>query len=299
MGCALVALVAFELLPGRVTSWADASNPPVYDRWLAEQPRGIVVHYPLPTDQEPAIHLGEREIYYQMFHRQPLYNIFGAGTGDTREDAIRIMSRYITDPNTPGILAAEGVHYVIVHDDVYREQGEAPPGVSEAFRAIRTFPNVRVFELKKDVPPVDLDALLEQQAVPVAVVQGLEVPELSFGSGFGPPSAPKADSGWRRLDSDATFTLKHDDPSLRRAQIVVQGRGADRPRVVRLMNAAGDTVAQVEFGIQPTQVTMGPFALPAGTNEFTPRADPVATGDVFVSPFLVQPVADYTDTLRD
>ena len=67
---------------------------------------------------------------------------------------------------------------MLVHDDVYREQGEAPPGVSEAFRPIRTFPNVRVFELKKDVQPVDLDALLEQQAVTVGVVQGLEVPEL-------------------------------------------------------------------------------------------------------------------------
>ena len=31
---------------------------------------------------------------------------------------------------------------------------------------------------------------------------------------------------------------------------------------------------------------------------FTLRADPAATGDVFVSPFLVQPLADYSDSLR-
>ena len=96
----------------------------------------------------------------------------------------------------------------IVHDDVYREQGEDPPGVSEAFRPIRTFPNVRVFELRKDVQPVDLDALLEQQAVTVAGVQGLAVPELSFGAGFGPPSTRTSDRGWRRLDGDATFSAE-------------------------------------------------------------------------------------------
>ena len=102
MGCALLVLVDFRTAARTRHAWADASNPPVYDRWLADQPRGIVAHYPLPADQEPSISPGEREIYYQMFHRQPLYNIVGAGTGGTREDAIRIMSRYITDPKTPG-----------------------------------------------------------------------------------------------------------------------------------------------------------------------------------------------------
>ena len=298
IGCALLVLVMFELLPARPTAWAEASSPPAYDRWLAEQPRGTVVHYPMRTDQVPAVELMSREFYYQMFHRQPLYNINGAGTEGTREDAIRIMSRYITDPNTPGILAAEGVHYVLVHDNIYREQGETPPGVSDSFLLIKTFPQVRVFELRKGVKPVDLDALLEQQAVTLAVVQGMRIPELSFGGGFGPPSTREADRGWRRLDGDATFTLTHDAPNLRRAQIVVQGRGADRPRIVRLTSAAGEIVAQVEFGTQPTQVTLGPFPLPAGTSEFTLRADPPATGDVFVSSFLVQPLADFPDSLR-
>jgi hypothetical protein len=163
MGCALLVLVMFELLPARVTAWADSSSPPVYDRWLAEQTRGIVAHYPLRADQVPAVELIGREIYYQMFHGQPLYNIVGSGTEGTREDAIRSMSRSITDPKTPGILAAEGVRYVLVHDDIYRAQGEEPPAAAEGFRLIQTFPGVRVFGLRRDVQPVDLDALLEQQ----------------------------------------------------------------------------------------------------------------------------------------
>ena len=163
MGCALLVLATFELLPARVTAWAGSSSPPIYDRWLSEQPRGIVAHYPLRADQVPAVELIGREIYYQMFHGQPLYNIVGPGAEGTREGAIRSMSRSITDPKTPGILAAEGVRYVLVHDDIYLAQGEAPPAAAEGFRLIRTFPGVRAFGLQQDVQPVDLDALLEQQ----------------------------------------------------------------------------------------------------------------------------------------
>lgn len=163
IGCALLVLVIFELLPARVYAWAGSASSPVYDRWLSVQPRGIVAHYPLRADQVPAVELIGREIYYQMFHRQPLYNIVGPGTEGTREDAIRIMSGSITDPKTPGILAAEGVRYLLVHDDIYRAQGEEPPVAAEGFRLIRTFPGVRVFGLRQDVQPVDLDALLEQQ----------------------------------------------------------------------------------------------------------------------------------------
>jgi hypothetical protein len=54
------------------------------------------------------------------------------------------------------------VRYVLVHDDIYREQGEEPPVAAEGFRLIRTFPGVRVLGLQEDVQPADLDASLEQ-----------------------------------------------------------------------------------------------------------------------------------------
>ena len=163
IGCALLVLVIFELLPARVDGLGGLVEFPRLRPLALSQPRGIVAHYPLRADQVPAVELIGREIYYQMFHRQPLYNIVGPGTEGTREDAIRIMSGSITDPKTPGILAAEGVRYLLVHDDIYRAQGEEPPVAAEGFRLIRTFPGVRVFGLRQDVQPVDLDALLEQQ----------------------------------------------------------------------------------------------------------------------------------------
>ena len=80
------------------------------------------------------------EIYFQMFHGHPLYNISGAGTSDTREDAIRILSRYVTDPNSPSILADRHVHYVFVHDDVYAEQQEPVPSLPAAnFQLVKRF----------------------------------------------------------------------------------------------------------------------------------------------------------------
>lgn len=162
LGCALLLLVMFELLPARPTVWADASSPPVYDRWLSQRPRGIVAHYPTRADKVPTVELMGREIYYQMFHRRPLYNIVGSGEG-TREEAIRILSQDLTDPATPRILAAQGVVYVLAHDDIYRAQGEPAPMASAGLRLIKSFPGVRVFEVREDVDPVDLDPLLEQR----------------------------------------------------------------------------------------------------------------------------------------
>ena len=97
-----------------------------------------------------------------MFHGQPLYNIVGSGTEGTR-GRDQDPQPVIADPKTPGVLAAEGVRYVMVHDDIYREQGEEPPAAAEGFRLIRTFPGVRVFGLEQDVQPADLEALVEQQ----------------------------------------------------------------------------------------------------------------------------------------
>jgi hypothetical protein len=52
---------------------------------------------------------------------------------------------------------------VLVHDDVYRQQGEPPPVAAAGLRPIRTFPGVRVFGLREDVQPADLEALLEER----------------------------------------------------------------------------------------------------------------------------------------
>lgn len=289
---ALLVVVAFELIPGRVTGWA-ATSPPVYDRWLATQPQGIVAHYPLPTDQSAAIHLGEREIYFQMFSKKPLFNIFGPGTGNTREDAIRILGRYVTDPLTPSILAAEHVRYVVLHDDVYREEKVTPPAAPKELRLIKRFPDTRVYVLRSGTPPTDLDAVLEQNAVQIGLVQGLAAPRLIYESGF---SSPGSNATQRTLHGIAELTLDNRDVNLKRVQIVLVAKGRSGPQLVTVTDAAGATLGNWTFGMQATQVTLGPFSI--GQGRTTLKFAVSGGGTISIEPPLVQPLADYSVSLR-
>src|SRR5581483_8423755 len=287
---ALWALVAFELLPGRVYAWTGATHPPTYDRWLATQPAGIVAHYTLPTDQEAAIPLGEREIYYQMFAKHPLFNLFGAGTGDTREDAIRILSRYVTDPLTPSILAAEHVRYIVVHDDVYADESAPLPRMSPAiFRFVRRFPGVRVYTLKPGVRPADLSTLLEQNAVTIGLVEGLEPPSIEY-AGFGKPTR-----GWRTFGSGATIRLTNRDVNLVRLQIVAHLRTKAPNASVQLLDPTGAVLGSAAVGSADTQVTLGPFAIGQGTTTYTLRTSPSAP--MQLGGVLPQPLADFSVSL--
>ncbi|MFL5963602.1 MAG: hypothetical protein ACJ757_12000 [Gaiellaceae bacterium] len=286
-------LIAFELLPGPVYAWTGASKPPAYDRWLAHQPMAIVAHYPLPTDQEPAIHLGEREIYFQMFHGHPLYNLFGAGTGDTREDAIRILSRYVTDPITPSVLAAEHVHYVFVHDDVYAEQHEAAPTLPTAdFKLIKRFPGVRVFVLRPTVQPANLDLVLQQNAASIGLVQGLTSPTITY---HGVSQSAKA--GWQSFASGAQMTFANDDPNLGHIQLVVHLQATKQPATVELIAPDGQVAGTAAVATGDTQVTFGPFSIPHGSSTYTLRVSPDQR--VLLGAVLVQPLAELSVSLAN
>lgn len=292
----LCLVIGFELFPGRIVAW-NASVAPPFVRWLEKQPPGIAVHYPLPTDQEPAIHLGERVVFYQSFHGHPIYNIFGSGIGDTREDGIRILSRYVTDPLTPGILAAEGVRYVFLHDDVYRTQAEDPPTPGPEFTLAARFKNVRAYRLKPDVPPADLGSLLEQNAAGIAAVQGLESPALQYSEGF---STPSAGHGSRRFRGEGVIQLAHEDPNLKRIQLILRAQ-TDETITLQIIRDDGSLAAQASLPPGDAQVTVGPFALPYGRSRYLVRAVTAsgATKLLRLSPIVVQPLADFSISLRD
>ena len=286
-------IVAFELLPGRVYAWTGATKPPVYDVWLKSQPPAIVAHYPLPTDQEAAIHLGEREIYYQMFHGHPLYNLFGAGTGGTREDAIRILSRYVTDPITPSVLAAEHVHYVFVHDDVYAQEHQPAPQLpASEFVLVRRFPSVRVYVLRKTVKPADISTLLEQNAAEIGLVEGLKTPDVRY-TGL----SQAGSDGWRSFRSGAQLTFDNTDASLTRLQLIAHLRGVGANATIQLLDRGGNVVWQGSVRTEDTQVTVGPFSLPSGRSTFTLRVTP--NEKAMLGPIQPQPLADFSVSLAN
>lgn len=288
------ALLVFEFWPGAVPVYAT-DNREAYAEWLSEQPSGIVANYPLPTDSPEALDLVARAFYQQMHHGQPNYAAFGSGLGGTREEAIRLLSRYIDDPLTPGILAAEGVHYVLLHDSVYRAQGDTPPPVPTGFRQIESLAgDVRVVVLRDDVQPEDLDALLEQNAVALAAVRGLPPPTIEYAEGFSDPGRRDGEAGWRSLATDgAALGIENDDPRVGRVQLLVRGAGVV-PQTLRLHSASGSLLDEAVLDAQPTHVVLGPVPIETGATTVRLTAD----GPVSVAPIDVQPLADFSISLR-
>jgi len=294
----LIAAVVFvELWPGALPSWSTSTRQA--DSWLAAQPAGIVADYPQPTDQEPAVRLALTQLAYQPNSKQPLYTLLSGGTGGTREAGIRILSRYITDPATPSILAAEHVRYVVLHDDVFRQEGVAPPAAPSALKLLRREPSERIYVLRADTPPADLDTLLEQDAATIALVQGLEAPVLSLGPGLSLPYRRGQESGWRDLRGPATLTLENSDPDTMRAQITIRAVSPGRPRTLDVADGFGRVTQKFTIGTDVTQVTLGPVPLHPGANQVTIRVEQPATSgpDLSIAAPAVQPLADFSVSL--
>ncbi len=296
VAAAALGLLVFEFLPGRVPIYRT-DQPEPYAQWLARQPSGIVADYPLPTDSSAALDLLARSFYQQMEHRQPSFAVFGSGYGGTREEGIRILSRYLHDPLTPGILRAEGVRYILVHDDVYREQGDEPPPVPAGFVQTDTLPDrVRVLRLDANVVPVDLDAVLEEQAANVALVRGLTPPAVTFGDGVSEPVARDADA-FRTARDGATIEIQNDDPRVTRMQMIVKVRGIEAGGTLRLAHRDGSVVAEAPLSTDVAQIVVGPFAISFGMSSLTFRVDGPAAIE-FAQP-QAQPLADFSTSLRE
>ena len=302
---ALIALVAFELAPNRVDAVA-IGTPPAHDRWLATQPRGVVAHYPMMTDQRPAETLAARELYYERFTRQPLFEIYGTARVKTREDAIRLLSRYVTRPETPRILAAEGVRYVVLHDDVYRAQGSPPPEAPPELRFRKRFGPVRIFQL--DARPLNLDRLLAKDDEEISLLWGLEpllvrMSNDGFNAGERYLDYPGV---WRWMSQGGTLLIKnHEDMP---ATVTIEGSAfaSGTPRRVEARDEDGTILASTSVPIVLSEFRLGPFDVPAGTSRITLAATPGPTpfgdkrhrfGSIFLSPLRAPQVPDYTKRL--
>jgi hypothetical protein len=295
----VIAATLIQLLPAQITTWRANTAPP-WDRWLATQPRGIVANYPMETDAgkkpTPAFKLAASELNYQRITGNPLYALWGTSWTLTREGAIRLYTRYVTDPGTPGMLRSEHVRYVVVHDDVYRAEHQPPPTLASPFRLLKTFGPVRVFELTDAAAPVDVDATLEQNAASLALVYGLKPPRLSYRAGFGPPTE-SGGSTWRRFGTAAKLELRNDDPRERRVQAIIRVRNDGDQTVLAFNGAGGAALGQTVVPHGEPQVTIGPFPLSIGTTTITLSTASGRSLSIAVDP-LIQPLADYSATTQ-
>lgn len=292
LGAVLALIVVLELWPAALPSWSTSARP--LDRWLRSHPTGIVADYPQPTDSQAAVRLALTDLAYQPNNGDPLYTLLSGGTGGTREAAIRIMSRYLTDPATPSILAAEHVRYVLVDQATFAAEKTAAPTPSPAaFTAIGRVGPVRIYRLAKSVQPADLDSLLEQNAVSIGQVEGLAPPRTTY-RGFSGPDA----SGWRTFGDGATIDLSAGGTSSQRAQLIVLvrsiGSAPTQLSVVDESTGAGAGGAALSTG--GTQITLGPVGLSdASTHLLMQLAPSGARAQLKV--VLVQPLADFSVSL--
>ena len=300
---AALALAAFELTPGfDVAHWdAGADAAPAHARWLAEHADGIVAYYPEPEEANAYLYLMNREYAFQRVHGHPLYNMWGGGWSGTRTEAIRILSRNPGDPIAPGILAAQGVRYVVALDDVDRGGASVPEFPSGSYEQVASLEGSRIFEVRAE--PAALDEVLQSNRVRVAQARGLPSPVVSYGAGFGAPEPWTDGREWRWLEQDGVVAVENGNDAAD-FELSFTAFSANRPRRLDLLGPDGRVLDSADVPTQAVEVRFEVPPQPAGTTRLTLRATPgpeeLGGGDtrvtsVFVSPPSVQPLATYTE----
>ena len=198
----------------------------------------------------------------------------------------------MNDPRTASILSAEGVRYVLLHDDEYRKQGVSPPALPSAeFKPIARIGDVRVFRVR--AAPVNLGQELERRAAEVALVQGL--PDAAIVSKEGALSGRRQE----RLANSATLEVNAPVSESPRFSLIGSASSRGIPRTLQIYQQ-GKVVGQVTVGTAETPLAIGPITLSPGRSTLELRAQPpVEKGApaVILSGLRLQALADYSHSL--
>jgi hypothetical protein len=298
LACVLVVELTVRL---PVPTWSTSTVLP-HIRWLSEHPGGIVANYPLPIER-PTLDLGAREYWYQTLDGHPLFAQWGGNHGGTREDAIRIVASDLSDPNVAGVLAAERVRYVVVHDDVYRAEGASPPKLDSSYRLVaRTSDDVRIYTVSAKA--VNLADYLLDQSQRIAAARAYPAPDAGYGGGFNPPEAFSDGRQWRWMTQNGDVDVKSVTPG--RYLLVLDAFSNAAPRTLTLIDAQGHRLGVQSVSTARQTLTFGPFQLNGPTTlnlVATPGPVQLSQTDtrqasVFVSPFELRPAPDFYGDLN-
>lgn len=281
LGALLVTVAVFEFLPGTIPAVA-VGKAPDYDLWLAREPAGIAAHYPLKTSSRKAEAMGFKELYYQRFTTQPLFESYAGSLVPVRSAAIRLVSRHPDDAEALGILAAEGVRYLVIHDDVYRSQGDEPPVLGRGVRFLRSFGPVRIYRLT--AKPIDLPRYLRTHVGHVADQFGLVRPRVSFAGGFYEPELyPGFTSPFQWMRHAGAVDVENVEGTSVRIWLEGFGFSTGVDRRLDLIDATGRTVSSVAVGTAMGAIRLGPIDVPSGMSHLTlqtsPAPAPLGAGD--------------------
>jgi len=261
--------VGFEFAPGAtVPTWA-ADPTPLYVRWLATQPAGIVANYPVRVQlpyrgAEAWVEHAKSTAYYQTRHGHPIYAI-EEGFPE-RSQAIRLLTQPLNETSA-SFLAAEGVKYVLVHDAVYGAMDEAPPTPADSeYRYLTELDGVRVFLLRAKPRRQSVDDLLEASVDLLAKLQGLQA---TFAvSGFYDP-----EPAGRWMYQDGVIQISNESTA-DRFRIELVGLSNRQPRKLELRDSEGTILASANVSTSETTIRFGPFPLPRGRSDLVLHTTP-------------------------
>jgi hypothetical protein len=198
------------------------------------------------------------------------------------------------------------VRYVVVHDDVYRAQGEEPPALGPGVRLLRTFGPVRVFQLT--AKPIDLTRHLQEHAGEIADQFGLARPEVSSGGGFYPSETyPGFQDRFRWMGKSGSIEIANGESSPVRIWLEGFGFSNGVVRRLALVDPAGNEIASEAVPTNMGPIKIGPFDAPPGTSRWTLEASPGPTplgasdprsASVYLSDLKAARDLDLTRTLR-
>ncbi len=135
-----------------------AAVPPIY-RWLGEQPRSVILEYPMALKERGAANVAMQNLiqYYSVYHWQPMVN----GSVTIRPYAYTALIGETEDcfpcPRSVDALWLLGVKYVVVHLDNltapqrtdFQWRSTSPVGkVLDSFVLVQDFGSDRVYEIK-------------------------------------------------------------------------------------------------------------------------------------------------------
>jgi hypothetical protein len=110
----------FWVAPLRLIRYTN-TPPPLY-RWLADEPRGLLAEFPMPTPE----HLPGAEAryaYMSTFHWMPMINGYSGYYPSSYLSRLRQLRDFPNEASLE-VLKAEGVRYVIVHTASYPQNQE-------------------------------------------------------------------------------------------------------------------------------------------------------------------------------
>lgn len=293
-----IVLATVELLPGLPPESLATNEATASSRWLSAHPSGIVIHYPQPTSELEEALLNGREYFYQTHHWHPLYSSTSLNL-PRRSRYVRWLTRYVNRSPTPGLLAAERVRYVVLHDDVYRTIGQRPPILRRGFRQVGRAGQSRIFEVT--ARPANVDKVIARRRESLGSMLGLPrlVPRPI--SGFYGPERWKGQANWRWVGQDAKMFFRVPLETVAYSLQAVAFSALEKPRILTIYTDTGRLIGRAKVESSETKIKFGPLRLREGVQTLRLHTEPgpeqlhatdPRVASIYISPVQLVPLAD-------